>query len=108
MLDQRTQGVAVGRDQHGLPSPQIRHDGVVPVRQHPHNDVTQALGCRYRVRRQARVPLIHSAGLVRPDRWWWRVVGTAPEHELLLAVLLERLSLVETLQAPVMALIETP
>jgi hypothetical protein len=44
VLDQRAQRVAVRGDQHGLAGAQVRHDRVVPVRQHPLDDVLEALG----------------------------------------------------------------
>ena len=88
---------------------QVRHDRVVPVRQHPDDDVGQALGARDGVEQVAR-----SAGrrpgctVVVGQRRRRHVVGPAPEHELLLAELGPDLRLVLALQRAVVALVEPP
>src|SRR3954447_19081685 len=110
VLDQGTQRVAVRGHTHGPAVAQVRHDRVVPVGQHPLHDVGEALGAgddlvrQGRVRRRADLrPLV-----VVGDRRGRGVVGAAPEHELLLAVLLERRLLVLALQGSVVPLVEAP
>ena len=77
---------------------------------HPVDDVGQALGARHEVLGQQPVPLVAGdvplrAGLDRRRR---RVVRAAPQHELLVAVLLLGLGLVQALQRAVVALVEAP
>ena len=55
VLHQGAQAVAVGGDQDRPAEPQVRHDRVVPVGQHPDDDVLEALGRRAGLRREERV-----------------------------------------------------
>ena len=110
VLDQRPQAVAVGGDEHGAAGLEVGDDGVVPVRQHAHDDVGQALGAGTDLRRQrgvARVVVLRPRVVVGQGRRRG-VVGAAPAHELLLAVLGQRLGLVLALQRAVVALVQPP
>src|SRR5436190_1066630 len=49
VLDERPQAVAVGHDEHPSAGPEVGDDGVVPVREHPQDDVPQTLRRRYQV-----------------------------------------------------------
>src|SRR5437660_2495407 len=110
VLDQRPQRVAVGRDEHHAARSQVGHDPVVPVRQHARHHVLQALAARPQLGREAGVAGIAGLALQRLalQRRRRGVVRAAPEHELLLAVPLERLPLVLPLQRTVVALVQPP
>src|SRR5690606_756205 len=107
VLDERAQRVAVRGDEHGLAGLEVRDDLALPVRQGALEHVLEALGAhhggvgvaRVRVLRELRAEL----DLRRRD-----VVRAAPEHELLLAELLERLLLVLALERAVVTLVEAP
>ncbi len=109
VLDDAAQAVAVGGDEHGLSGPQVVGDGPVPVGQQAGDDVLEALAAG---QLRPEVGVAHVVGLgelVRVvDRRRRGVERAAPEHELLLAVLLEGLLLVLALEGAVVALVEAP
>ena len=47
------------RDEHDVAGPQVGDDRVVPVRQHPGDDVGEALGARDDIAREEGVALVH-------------------------------------------------
>ena len=103
------QAVAVGGDEHGVPGAEVGDDVALPVGEQAGDDVLEALGAGQLV---AEVGVLRQPGLrelvVVGQRRRRDVEGAAPEHELLLAVLLERLLLVLALQGAVVALVEAP
>ena len=109
VLDQGAQAVAVRGDEHDLAVAEVGHDLGLPVGQEPCDDVLEALGAGHLVTEVgvARVAHLGELVVVRDGRRRG-VEGAAPEHELLLAVLLERLLLVLALQGAVVALVEAP
>ena len=58
VLEQGSQAVAVRDDQHLQPGPQVGDDRVVPVGEHPHDHVGQALGRGEDVGREPGVALV--------------------------------------------------
>ena len=111
VLHQRAQRVAVRGDQHGLPAAA----GRARSRRTSTGSIRSTTSLRHSVRgtssvgqrRVARVVDLAELVVVG-DRRRRHVVGAAPEHELLLAVLLERLLLVLALQRAVVPLVEPP
>ena len=89
---------------------EVGDDRVVPVRQHAHDDVGQALGARAHLGRQPRVPDVVELGelVVLGERRRGRVIGAPPQHELLLAVLGQRRRLVLALQRAVVPFVQPP
>ncbi|MNN46844.1 hypothetical protein D3C81_1612430 [compost metagenome] len=100
----------MGGDQHGLAVLQLRRDGVVPVRQHAVQGGGQRFGTRQRVAVQAGVATVMDrvARIFQVHRRRRDVVRTAPHLDLVFAVLGGSLSLVQALQATVVALVEAP
>src|SRR5690606_36671133 len=109
VLHQRAQRVAVGGDEHGLAGGEVGLDALLPVRQEALDDVLEALGLGQLVTeaRVLRVLVLRERG-AELDRRLRGVVGAAPGHQLLLAVLLADLALVQTLQGAVVTLVEAP
>src|SRR5262249_29497368 len=100
----------MSRDQHHPALVQVRDDRVVPVRQQAGDHVLQALGSRTQLVRDdrvARIPSLPFQGLPIQRRWRC-VIGTAPEHELLVAIALSRLPLAPALEGTIVALVEAP
>ena len=93
-----------------LPALIVGHDHVVPVRQKARDCVLQAFRQRQFVRRYVVVPgvVCREARVVRRECGRWHVVAASPDLHLLLAELRCCLGLVQSLQRPVVALIETP
>src|ERR1700761_1236132 len=110
VLDQGAQRVAVRHDQDRAAGPEVGHDLVVPVRQHPGQHVLEALGTRPGLGRQDGVARVGRLGelVVVGDRRRRDVVGTAPEHELLVTELGPGLGFVFALQGAVMPLVQPP
>ena len=96
-------------DHDGEAVSEVRLDLGLPVRQHPRDDVLEALRARHGVA-QARIARVTGLGVlvVGVDGRRRHVVRATPLHELLLAELLEDLLLVLALQRAVVALVETP
>ncbi len=108
-LDEGTQRVAVGGDHDGQAVGEVGLDLVLPVGHQPRHDVLEALGGRHR----GAEPGVAGVAVLRElvvlvDGRRRHVVGAAPQHELLLAELLEGLLLVLALQRAVVALVEAP
>ncbi len=97
-------------DQDGLTRLQVGDDRVVPVRQHPLEDVLQALRSRQQLWGQSRVARVADLRelVVIGEGRRRCVVRTPPQHELLLAELVQCLFLVLALQRAVVPLVETP
>ena len=110
MLDQGAQRVAVRGDKHRLSVGELRDDVVVPVRQGTIEHVLEAFGARQQLWWQLRVTGVIGLGVrgVVGQGRRWGVVGAAPDHELLFAVLLAGLGLVLALQGTVVALVQPP
>ncbi|AWY95163.1 Phosphate transport system regulatory protein PhoU [Propionibacterium freudenreichii] len=110
VLDQRTLRIAVGGHQHRLAGLQVGHDRRLPVGKHALDDVLEALMQRTLVSRDVGVArVVELAELaVGLDGRRRHVVAATPGHELLLAVLVADLGLVEALQGAVVALVEAP
>lgn len=88
----------------------VRTDLIVPVGQDAVNGGLKGLGAWEHIRWQTTVPPIETwVPLVRKLECGRRdVIASAPLHDLLLAMLLSRLRLVEALEGTVVALIESP
>ena len=99
----------MGGDQHRLPLDEIGLDALLPVGEEALDDVLEALGLRQLVAEVGvlRVLVLGELG-AELDLGRRRVVGAAPGHELLLAVLLADLRLVHALQRAVVALVQAP
>ncbi len=99
----------MGGDQHDPVGAQVGDDRGVPVGEHPRDHVLEALRRGHLVA-EVGVPDVAGLGelVVGLDRRGRYVEGAAPEHELLLAVLLERLLLVLALERAVVPLVEPP
>ena len=97
----------MGSNQHGLAGLELRLDSGLEVRLHTLNNVGQALGFRNRIAGVARVVVL-GVLVVRVDLGRRGGVRTAPQHELLVAVLFADLGLVLALQSAVVTLVETP
>jgi hypothetical protein len=107
VLDKGPQAVAVGRHQYHLAGEQGGRDGVVPVRDHAHHDVGQALRAGHDAGHVAGVGR-HVEGGTRLQRGRRHVVAPAPQQELLVAIAVARLRLVQAGQAAVVTLVEPP
>src|SRR5260370_4615685 len=110
VLDERAQAVAVGGDEDARLAQQVGHDGVVPVREHPLDDVFQALRAGEQLVGQPGVsrimggmPLVGALQGGRPH-----VVAAPPDLHLFLPILLRGLLLVEPLEGAVVAFVEAP
>src|SRR5690348_2094978 len=110
VLDQRAQRIAVRDDQGGAPGGQVGDQRVVPVGQHALQHVLEALGAGPQLVGKVGVPGI--VGLrqrvIVGERRRRHVVGTPPEHELLVPELLPGLGLVLALERAVVPLVEPP
>ena len=94
-------------DQNGLASLQLRLDVGLKVRLNALDHVGQALGFRNRIAGVARIVVLRVL-VVRIDLRRRCGVGTTPQHELLVTVLLTDLGLVLALQGAVVTLVQTP
>ena len=94
-------------DQNGLTSLQFRLDVGLEVRLNALDHVGKAFGFRNRIAGVARIIILRIL-VVRIDLRRRSGVGTAPQHELLVTVLLTDLSLVLALQSAVVTLVQTP
>src|SRR5664280_1442292 len=110
MLHERAQAVAMSRDEHLLSAREARDDRVVPVREEAVHDDREALGGREELRREARVARVEArmAGVLRVEGRRRDRVAAPPLEELLVAVLLRRLLLVEALERAVVPLVQAP
>ena len=90
-------------DQNGLASLQLRLDVGLEVRLNALDHVGQALGFRNRIAGVARIVVLRVL-VVRIDLRRRCGVGTTPQHELLVTVLLTDLGLVLALQGAVVTL----
>ena len=97
-------------DQGGPPRGQVGDQRVIPVGQHALQHVLEALGAGPQLVGQMGIP-----GIVRlrqrvivGERRRRHIIGTPPEHELLVPELLPGLRLVLALERAVVALIEAP
>jgi len=108
VLDQRAQGVAVRCDHDGFALLGPRQDLFLEVGHEALDNVLQALRLWDLV--QIRVAGVVGLGVlgVIGKLGRARVIGTAPCHELVLAVLFLGLGLVQALQRTVVALVEAP
>ena len=97
----------MGGDQDGLAGLELRDDLRLPVRGHTLDHVGQGLGLRDRVAGVTRIVVL-GVLIVRIDLRRRGGIGAAPDHELLVAVLLADLGLVLALQSAVVTLVETP
>ncbi|OEI67469.1 hypothetical protein Cus16_2904 [Curtobacterium sp. ER1/6] len=109
VLHERAERVAVRRDEDGLPLAEVLRDVRLPVRQQAVDHELQRLRAGQLVAELgvATVPGLRPLGVVG-DGGRRDVERPTPLHELLLAVLLERLGLVLALQVAVVALVEAP
>ena len=94
-------------DQNGLASLQFRLDVGLEVRLNALDHVGKAFGFRNRIAGVARIIVLRIL-VVRIDLRRRSGVGTAPQHELLVTVLLTDLGLVLALQSAVVTLVQTP
>ena len=107
MLDDGAQGVAVRGDHDGLAGLDRGNDGLIPVGQQTRDDVLEALAHGDELAGVARVGVLRElrASL---DGGRGHVEGTAPQHELVLAVLVADFLLVLALERTVVTLVEAP
>ena len=110
VLDEGTDGVAMGGDQHALAGQDGRGNGVVPERQHPRNGVLEAFGQGNVFGGQAGIADVAAlrARIVGLERGRRHVVAAAPDQHLIISVLAGGLGLVESLQSSVVTLVEAP
>src|SRR5664280_2004083 len=110
MLHERAQAVAMSRDEHLLSAREARDDRVVPVREEAVHDDREALGGREDLRRKTRIASIEPrvGGVLRVEGRRRDRVAAPPLEELLVAVLLRRLLLVEALERAVVPLVQAP
>ena len=94
----------MGRDHDGLAGLDLGNDGGFPVRQQTGDNVLEALGGRYRLAGVTRVSVLAELATSLDGRRR-HIVGTTPEHELLLAVLVADFLLVLALQGAVVTLV---
>ena len=100
----------MGGDEDIESGEQLRGDHVLPVREHPGDDVGEALAGRAAPRAaQPVAPIVdRMLGAGQVDGWRRHVEATPPQVGLLGAVALGGLLLVESLQGAVVALVEPP
>ena len=110
VLHERPQRVAVGGDQHGPADSEVGDDAVVPVGQHPLDDVLQAFRLRQELQGQVGIGggVVGVVLVVVADRRRGRVVAATPDVELFVAVAFAGRGLVEPGQVAVVALVEPP
>jgi hypothetical protein len=107
VFDDGAQRVAVGGDQHVLAGLQSRRDGAVPIGQDAVQGGLQALGIRNVLTGVTGIGVeIPLAALFQRRRG--DVVDAAPDLDLILAVKLRGLGLVQPGQAAVVALVQPP
>ena len=96
-------------DEDALPGSDRRRDRILPVRQKPRHGVLQGLGEREVARIKGGVSRVvrRVARIVGRERWRRDVVASAPNLCLGLAVFGFGLRLVEPLQRPVVALVQS-
>ena len=107
MLDDGAQRVAVRGDHDGLAGLDRGNDGLVPVGQQTRDDVLEALAHGDRLAGVAGILILRELG-AGLDGGRSHVEGTAPQHELLLAVLVADFLLVLALERTVVTLVEAP
>ena len=110
MLDEGAQGVTVSSHEHRLAVLKVGSNIRGEVRHHAGHDVFETLGDRTLGLRDVGVPRVMELAefAVAVKVRWTNIVGATPSHELVVAVLLLGLSLVETLQRTVVTLVEAP
>jgi hypothetical protein len=110
VLDERSQAIAMGGDEHALAAAKGGGDLGLPVGQEAGDGVFQALGLRHLFGPERGVAPIApgEARIVARHGRRGNVVATTPDLDLIFAVLLDRLGLVEALQRPVHALVQAP
>ena len=110
VLDQRADRIAVRRDHHAFAGADGRRHGLVPERQDARHRVLQAFRERHFLGLETGVAQVGAlaARVVRIQHGGRCVIAATPDQYLLVAVLPGGLSLVQTLQGPVVALVEAP
>lgn len=109
-LDKSPEGVAVGGDDNLLALPDGWDDLVVPERKHSVDGGGEALIQWKDGWVEVLVPWVLAWIVlgVLVEWWWWDGEGTPPLGDLVNAVLLGGLSLVEALESTIVALVKTP
>lgn len=110
VLDEGAEAVAVGADEHSPAGSKVGHDGVVPVGEHPCDDVFEAFGGWEEVGGEVGVAGVEArvAFVVGVEGWRRDVVAAAPGEDLVGAVALAGFFFVEALEGAVVALVEPP
>src|SRR5262249_27678950 len=92
------------------PGTQLRSDPAVPVGQHTMQRVLEGFGGRQLRSVDGLITLVEPgvSGIAGLQRRRWNVVAAAPDLHLRLAVLLDGLRLVESLERAVVALVQPP
>ena len=110
VLHQRPDRVPVCRHHQSLPSLDGWCHGFVPKRQHAFHGIFETLGKRNLPCLKPCIPDVgaFAARIIQAQRWRWRVVASAPDQHLRIAVLFGHVRLVQALKRPVVALIQAP
>ena len=111
LLDDGTQGIPVRDDDQVLAVLHLGADRVVPVGQHAIEGSLKRLGPREAVRWEQLIsPIVAWVALHVIKLYIWRgnIVAPAPDVDLVEAVLLRGLRLVESLESAVVALVKSP
>jgi len=110
VLDEGAEAVAMGADEDAAAGAEVGDDGVVPVGEHAGDDVLEALGRGEEVGREGGVAAVEAgvALIAGVERGRGDIVAAAPGEDLLGAVPLAGLLLVEALECAVVALVQAP
>ena len=110
VFDDGAEGVAVSAYHNPLALQDLGTDRVVPVGQDAIDGDLERLGPRENIRGQQAVASIESwvSFVIHLELGRWDVIAASPLENLLLAVLLSCLRLVETLEGAIVSLVKSP
>src|SRR5690625_142113 len=110
MFEQCAQAVAVGAHQNGASGDEIRHNRVVPVREHTIDHDRKALTCRQNLCGKLFVTCVVSwvALVIEVQCRRWYVEGSAPLQDGFVTVFIDGFFFVEALERTVVAFVQTP
>mmetsp|Transcript_3623 Transcript_3623/g.13837 ORF Transcript_3623/g.13837 Transcript_3623/m.13837 type:complete len:251 (+) Transcript_3623:127-879(+) len=110
VLHQGTQAVSVCHNQHVVTVLDLRCNGVIPVWKKSLRGEFQRLCIwqQFRIHILVARVMLWMPLIVFGQRWRRNIVGTSPYLHLFLSMFLSRLRLVQSLQCPVVSLIQSP
>jgi hypothetical protein len=110
MLDEGPETVPVGGDDHTLSFEDCRSDGIFPIREKAFNSILEALSQRKKILGEVCVAPIPAriTFIILREQWRADIIASAPEKDFFLPLFLGCLRLIQTLQSPIVTLVQPP